>query len=226
MSNRFIERVTAAFVEVGQIIIENINITQWGGVNVAPAGPKDDAQPNAINVPEVGSRLQGYNLPGPGLLGSWDRVRVGLTSITSTFLGFVDVVPYGKHNAGGVVLADGEGAPLQLSSIGHLLVDAFTTPQVVGIQDNAWAAAVTGINGVSASIDCQFTPFVTAFGSVSGATVITLQISQDNITFTDAVTNTIAAAGDFEISRTVGARYVRLKSSLSVTASATIAAKD
>lgn len=126
MSNRAIERITAAFIEIGQVMIENIDITKWGGAPVSPAVPKEDGASNAINVPEIGSRIQGYNAPS-GNLGTWDLIRTGITSITSTFLGYVDTIPNGKHNDAGVVLADGEGAPLQLSNTGRLLVDAEAT---------------------------------------------------------------------------------------------------
>lgn len=216
MSNRILERLQGAL----GLLTENV--VQWGGAPVAPAAPKVDGQSNAANVPEVGARLQGFN--GSAAPGTWDRLRVGLTGITSTFLGFLNSVPYGKFNSDGVVLADGEGAPLQLDASGKLQVSVI--PNTVGTQDNAWASVSTGVNGVSASIDCQYTPFVTVFGTTNGATTITLQVSQDNITFIDAASTVLAIAGGFEMSRTTGARYIRLKSSADVVASATIAAKD
>src|SRR3972149_3366540 len=40
-----------------------------------------------------------------------------------------------------------------------------STPNVVGAEGNAWAAAVVGANGTSASVDCQYSPFVTAVGN-------------------------------------------------------------
>jgi len=100
-----------------------------------------------------------------------------------------------------------------------------TTP--VGAEGNAWAAAVVGANGTSASIDCQFVPFVTAFGNASANTTITLQVSQDNAAFYDAASSKIVGGGgNFAIFVTVGARYVRLKTSAAATITATIASKD
>jgi len=100
-----------------------------------------------------------------------------------------------------------------------------TTP--VGTQGNAWAAAAVLANGTSASIDCQFVPFITAFGSVSANTTITLQVSQDNATFYDALSTKITSApADFVIFATSGARYTRLKSSAAATITASITGKD
>ena len=102
-----------------------------------------------------------------------------------------------------------------------------STPNVVGAEGNAWAAAVVGANGTSASVDCQYSPFVTAFGNVSANTTITMQFSQDNANFYDGPTTKVTGApANFWISETVGARYVRLKSSAAATITATIAAKD
>lgn len=98
-----------------------------------------------------------------------------------------------------------------------------------GNQGNAWdgvSPATTGVAGLSAAIDTGGQPFVTAFGSVGGATTITLRISQDNVTFYDTQVNQIlAGAADFAVSATLGARFVQLKSSADVKVVATIAAK-
>lgn len=97
----------------------------------------------------------------------------------------------------------------------------------IGVHGNAWTAATTGAGGFSAALDTLCAPFVTAFGAVSGATTITLQASQDGTNYYDTqVTQVLAGAADFAVSATVAARYVRLKSSASVTATATLSAKD
>ena len=99
-----------------------------------------------------------------------------------------------------------------------------TTPNVVGTEGNAWSAAAVLANGVSASIDCQYTPNISVFGNVTGgATTLTVQFSQDNAAFYDA-TSTVAN-GDFSVSGIYGARYLRLKSSNARTITATIAGK-
>jgi hypothetical protein len=121
-----------------------------------------------------------------------------------------------------VVLATDVGLPAGTSNIGD--VDVASVP-VVGTQANAWSAASTGAGGTSTAVDCQYAAHVTVFGNTSGASTITIQFSQDNTNFYDSET-TIAANGNFGKSVTAGARYVRLKSSADVTATATIAAKD
>jgi hypothetical protein len=100
-----------------------------------------------------------------------------------------------------------------------------TTPNVVGTEGNAWSAAAVLANGVSASIDCQYTPNISVFGNTSGTTKITVQFSQDNANFYDATEQNIPSGGDFSISDAWGARYIRLKSSQARTITATIAGK-
>jgi len=99
------------------------------------------------------------------------------------------------------------------------------TPNVVGVQGNAWNAAAVAAAGVSASIDCQYTPNISVFGNTSGTTKITVQFSQDNVNFYDATEQNIPSGGDFSISGAWGARYIRLKSSQARTITATVAGK-
>lgn len=94
----------------------------------------------------------------------------------------------------------------------------------LGVHGNAWSAATTGANGTSNAIDLGCSPFVSIFGNTSGASTLTLQLSQNGTDFYDSAT-TVAANGNFGVQVTVGARYVRLKSGSDVTATATIAAK-
>lgn len=95
----------------------------------------------------------------------------------------------------------------------------------LGTHANAWSAATTGANGTSTSLDTGGYPFVSAFGNSSGATTITVQYSQDDTNYYDGATQVLGGAGNFRIDVTCAARFVRLKSSNSVTATATIAAK-
>jgi hypothetical protein len=87
-----------------------------------------------------------------------------------------------------------------------------------------WAGVATGVGGFSASLDIGNAPFVTVFGSVSGAATVTLQVSADGVTFYDTTSNQ-AATADVGFSATIAAKYVRLKSSANVTATIYIAAK-
>lgn len=97
----------------------------------------------------------------------------------------------------------------------------------IGVHANAWSAASTGAGGFSSSVDTWCAQAVTAFGNASGATTITLQVSQDGTNWYDSQINQVlSGAGNFCLNATVGARFVRLKSSADVTATATISAKD
>jgi hypothetical protein len=223
MSNRVIERVSSSFIQVGQIIVASIDLVRWGGALVEPAAPKFDGMSNMANVPEMGSRLEGYNAPS-GNLGTWDMLREGITDITSTYLGFLDVIPYGKFNETPPVLVDGQGVPLQQDVNGNLKVTAVVP--TVGTEGNAWLNAAVGAGATSASIDTQFTPFVSIFGTADGATTITIQFSQDNVNFyNDSSFTVVGPTFNFGVNQTIGARYVRLRTSNAVTITATIAAK-
>jgi streptogramin lyase len=96
----------------------------------------------------------------------------------------------------------------------------------LGSEGNAWANAATGAGGFSNTIETAGSAQVSVFGNVNGATTITVQVSQDGQTWYDTTLTAVAAgAGNFYIAGSIGARYVRLKSSNAVTATATIAAK-
>jgi len=96
---------------------------------------------------------------------------------------------------------------------------------VVGSHANAWNAASVGANGTSTVIDCQYVSKISAFGNTSGNTTITVQESQDNTNFYDALA-LAGVNGDFGIQLVSGARYLRLKSSAARTITATIAGKS
>ncbi len=99
---------------------------------------------------------------------------------------------------------------------------------VAGSQNNAWNNASPAINGTSTAIDCQYSKEVDVFGkNTTGDGVLTLQLSQDNVTYYDsAYSVNVSAATDFHGHFCLGARYVRLKSSVGMTALyATVAAK-
>lgn len=98
----------------------------------------------------------------------------------------------------------------------------------VGVHGNAWLAAVVGVGGNSAIVDTQFTPHVTIFGTTSGVTTITIKVSQTLVPADFVDGPTVASVGpnfNFVGNVTIGARYVRLQTSLASTITATIAAK-
>lgn len=112
-----------------------------------------------------------------------------------------------------------------------IIVDAQTgdpiaqTPPQTGSQGNAWNGASVGADGNSPSVDKQGYTTVSAFGTVSAATTLTLQVSQNNSSWYDTdSTVDLAGAGDFHLSVVTAARYVRLNSSAAATITATIVA--
>lgn len=96
--------------------------------------------------------------------------------------------------------------------------------QIIGVHANAWDNAATGAGGTSAIIDLLEANRVTAFGTTSGASTLTLQVSQNGVNFYNHPT-TVAANGNFAQTWDVAVRFVRIHSSAAVTATATIAAK-
>lgn len=113
--------------------------------------------------------------------------------------------------------------PAALDTDGRLKIGK----QQIGAQANAWNAAVVGANGTSAAIDTKDASNVSAFGNVNAATTITVQVSEDNVTFYDTGTTAVlGGASDFHVSIQTGAKYIRLKSSGAATITATIAAKS
>jgi hypothetical protein len=139
--------------------------------------------------------------------------------------------------SGNVEIANDVGNPVPCTTVitGTPAVSISGTPTVtsnqgtmltIGTQGNAWNAAPVGIAGTSANIDAQYMKNVSAFGSASAATTITIQISQDGTNFYDTSTNVVlAGAGDFHMFITIAARYARLKSSAAATITATLAGK-
>lgn len=120
-----------------------------------------------------------------------------------------------------------ESVPVVLASDQTAIAVTTTPVAPVGAEGNAWLAAVVAAGGFSASIDLQFTPFVTVFGNADGQTIITAQFSQDDIAFYSGPTTVVPGGGsDFHMLLTLGSRYLRLRSSQARTITATIAAKD
>lgn len=107
----------------------------------------------------------------------------------------------------------------------HPHADAQTRP-IAGRHGNAWTAVAVAISGVSTAIDASTYPYCTIFGNTSGAATLTVQLSADGTTWYSSATNTGAVTGNFGVSFTTGARWVRLISNAAVTITATIQCKQ
>jgi hypothetical protein len=104
--------------------------------------------------------------------------------------------------------------------------DAQTRNPLRGEHANAWSAAVVGVSGTSAALDCAGQPFASAFGNTSAAATLTVQMSDNGTNWYSSSVNTGAVTGDFGINFTVGARRLRLISNAAATITATLQCKS
>ena len=90
------------------------------------------------------------------------------------------------------------------------------------ISSNLWNNVSTGVGGVSSLINATFNNRdYLFFGSVSGATVLTVQVSNDFANWYDTqYSYTSSSAAGFGFSVSLVAQFVRLKSSANITATA------
>jgi len=96
----------------------------------------------------------------------------------------------------------------------------------IGANGNAWSAAPVAGAGVSATIDTIGHEQITAYGSVSAATNVSVNVSADGVTWWPSTQQAVlAAAGNFYLNFKTGARYIQLVSSAAATITATISAK-
>lgn len=96
-----------------------------------------------------------------------------------------------------------------------------------GSYNNAWNNELTGTSGNSNSVNCQYASNCTMFGHVDGATTISVWISQNNTNFYQTGYRYVAT-GDEDVwlnIKYIGAQYIRLQSSVDVTANITLAGK-
>lgn len=96
---------------------------------------------------------------------------------------------------------------------------------IKGTHANAWNAAAVAISGTSSSLDTAVCDSgnSSAFGNTSGAATLTVQFSQDNTNWYSSATNTGSVTGNFGVTFSHGARYIRLISNAAVTITATLA---
>lgn len=84
-----------------------------------------------------------------------------------------------------------------------------------------WSGSSTGAGGVSLSVNLSNKNIknITIFGSLDGDSLLTVQFSNDNITYYDSqYTYTLSSAGDMGFNITCCPNYIRLKSSKDRTA--------
>ena len=94
-----------------------------------------------------------------------------------------------------------------------------------GTHGNAWNGVLTGVNGFSALIDCEHQAFISILVAVDVDTSIRVLVSQNGANFHLLDTYSVSAGTAIANGYTIGARYIKLQSTLNVTATATIASK-
>jgi hypothetical protein len=223
---------TEAATNVG--LDTNARVMGQNGTNAIPVTAAntsvDGVDPNAVGL-AANARLLGFNGTG------WDRLRVdgSKSLIVSTGASYIpaNTGAYSPDSSNALQSASllfgydtSQNQYISIHALNNALFVSVNAVPVVGAHANAWNAAAVAINGTSNSVDCQYEANITVFGNVSAGTTITLQVSQDNTNWYDSdKTQAPSGAGDFCFSATIGARYIRLKSSAAATITATIAGK-
>ncbi len=75
-----------------------------------------DAVANVNNALSVKARLIGFNGT------SWDRVRVGQLTVSSSFTGSINTLPWARYNVTPTTRTDGQGGPLEATTNGSIRV--------------------------------------------------------------------------------------------------------
>jgi len=133
-----------------------------GPVAVKTAGA--DGASNTENVLSTLARLAGLNGGG-----TWDRLRAGLTTVSSTLTGMLNTLPWGVYNTSPTVRTNGQGGPLQTDASGNLLVSmsGVTTPTSFSLLDPRSTGFSQRVNQVGEAVVQQ--PIVLVDGPFLGA---------------------------------------------------------
>jgi len=116
------------------------DITKVGGVAVPTAGA--DAVSNTRSDVPTSARLSGFNGT------TWDRLKAGITTVTSTLTGWLNTLPWAVYNSSQATRTNGQGGPLQADSVGNLNTNLYTalfgedaTNNLIGIQNKPVAVS-------------------------------------------------------------------------------------
>jgi len=159
-----------------------------------------DGMAVALNRLRCSATLGGYNGT------TWDMVRAGISAVTSTFTGFLNVLNYGVYNSTPLTLTNGQGSPIQVDASGNVQVATFST--IASVSPTITASAYTAgqvLGGLQTFTGCLRTPkntgilnSITANFSSSifsqGITVFLFSANPSGSTFTDKAAPAIAVA--------------------------------
>jgi hypothetical protein len=131
---------------------------------------------------------------------TWDRIKTGITTLTSTLTGWLNTLPWAIYNASQTTRTEGQGGPLQADSLGNLNQNLYTkiagedlTNDVMKVQVQATytvpltasALVKTGAGQLFGLVvnSCAAGATIKVWDNTSAATTVLL----DTITFTAAV---------------------------------------
>ena len=90
----------------------DVDITKVGGVAVPTLGA--DGESNTRSDVPTSARMSGFNGT------TWDRIRAGIKTVTSTLTGFLNTLPWGIYNASPTTRTDGQGGPIETANNGSV----------------------------------------------------------------------------------------------------------
>lgn len=128
----------------------SVNIAQVGGAAQDAAAAVTDATASPT-VGSFGAYMRAFN-------GStWDRVRAGITAVTSTLTGWLNTLPWAVYNSSPTTRTNGQGGPVESDAAGNIRMTLETLLSGEFLSE--------GSNGVIAFIDLllgsnTFTPDV------------------------------------------------------------------
>lgn len=85
-----------------------------GGGSTSSAGA--DGVSNTTNSLVTSSRISGFNGT------TWDRIKAGITTVTSTLTGWLNTLPWAIYNASPTARTEGQGGPIQSDANGRVIV--------------------------------------------------------------------------------------------------------
>lgn len=100
-----------------------------GKLGSTAAAAAADAEATATTMGTLRARLMAWNGA------AWDRVRSGLTAITSTFTGFLNSIPFAIFNTTPTVRTTGQGGPLEADANGNLRIAEQAPPAYENVSD-------------------------------------------------------------------------------------------
>lgn len=132
--------------------------------------------------------------------------------------GSVEVTNFPKDGSGNLKVA------VQNTSLAVTNTDLTNIYNVVNSRGSGvlWSGSATGAGGVSLAIDLSLKNIknITFMGNCNGATLLTVQFSNDGTTYYDSqYTYTLSASGDVGFNLACCPNYIRVKSSNNITAS-------